>query len=111
INPPASFLSGPLRVVQSVREHRHMVASFIRRDLRLKYRDTALGFFWSLLEPLLLSAVYFVLFSIISGRQDKAYSLWIVLGVVTWGLFSSSLSGALGSLTKNEGMIKQVYFP
>src|SRR5690606_31907276 len=111
INPPGRFLSGPLAVWRSVREHRHMVSSFIGRDMRLKYRDSALGYFWSLLEPLLLSAVYFVLYVIIAGRPEKAYALWIVLGVITWGCFARTLTGALTSLTKNEGMIKQVYFP
>jgi lipopolysaccharide transport system permease protein len=111
INPPTSFLSGPLRIARSVRDHRPLVWSFIQRDLRLRYRNSALGYFWSLLEPLLLSAVYFLLFVIVAGSPDKAHALWIILGVITWKFFSTTLTGALSSLTKNEGMIKQVYFP
>ena len=111
INPRTPFLGGPLRIWRSVREHRQLVSSFIQRDLRLRYRNSALGYFWSLLEPLMLSAVYFLLFVIIAGQPEEAYALWVVLGVITWSFFSKTLQSALTSLTKNEGMIKQVYFP
>jgi ABC-type polysaccharide/polyol phosphate export permease len=111
VNPPAGFLSGPWRIWRSVREHRHLVSNFIQRDLRLKYRSSALGYFWSLLEPLMLSAVYYLLYVLIAGNPEKKHALWIILGVITWQLFAKALDGALCSLTRNEGLIKQVYFP
>jgi lipopolysaccharide transport system permease protein len=111
INAPVSFLDGPRQIWRNVREHRHLLSSFIQRDVRLKYRDSAFGYFWSLLEPLMLSGVYFLLFVIIAGKPDARYPLWIILGVITWQLFAKGLSDSLTCLTRNEGMIKQVYFP
>jgi ABC-type polysaccharide/polyol phosphate export permease len=111
VNPQVPFWAGPVRMWRNLREHRHIVSNFIQRDLRLKYRDSAFGFFWSLLEPLLLSAVYFVLFVIVAGTPQPKVPFWIIVGVITWGLFSNALTSALGSLTKNEGLIKQIYFP
>tara|TARA_B100001971_G_C18166323_1_gene524411 strand:- start:488 stop:1258 length:771 start_codon:yes stop_codon:yes gene_type:complete len=96
---------------QDIKKHHHLASNFIMRDLRLKYRNSMLGYFWSLLEPLLLSGVYFVLFVIISGSPEPNYPLWVIVGVITWGYFSQSLNGAITSLTHNAGLIKQVYFP
>lgn len=111
INPPVGFFSGLLQMGRNVRQHRHLISSFIQRDIRLRYRDSTLGYFWSLFEPLMLSGVYFVLYVIVAGKPDPRYPLWIILGVMTWGFFSKALSDSLVCLTKNEGMIKQVYFP
>jgi homopolymeric O-antigen transport system permease protein len=111
VHPPVRFWSGPLQIWRSLREHRHLVANFMERDIRLKFRDSALGYFWSLLEPLLMSAVYYLLYVIIAGNPEKRHALWIILGVITWQFFAKALSGALISISKNEALIKQVYFP
>lgn len=111
INKSKSFWSGPLTIWENIREHYYLIANFIQRDLRLKYRNSILGYFWSLLEPLMLSGVYFVLFVIIRGSPEPNYPLWVIIGVICWGHFSQSLNGSITSLTDNSGLIKQVYFP
>jgi lipopolysaccharide transport system permease protein len=110
-NPPPSLLGGLGRMVRDLRRHRHLVANFISRDIRLKYRDSRLGYVWSVLEPLLMTGVYVVLFSVIAGKPQKLYPLWVVVGVITWNFFGKALTGSLTALTGNEGIIKQVYFP
>ena len=102
---------GPVTVLQNIREYNYLLSNFIKRDIRLKYRNSFLGYFWSLLEPLLLSAVYYLLFIIIANNPEKEYPLWVILGVITWSFFSRSLTGCIASLTKNSAMIKQIYFP
>tara|TARA_B100001750_G_scaffold116413_1_gene92244 strand:+ start:270 stop:1100 length:831 start_codon:yes stop_codon:yes gene_type:complete len=111
INPSAPFLSGPLTVIRNMYRRRRIVFNFIKRDIRLKYRNSSLGYFWSLLEPLLLSAVYFILFTIITDRPREDYALLVILGVISWTLFSRGLKSSISSLTHNEMMIKQVYLP
>ena len=111
INKNKSFWLGPLTIWKNIREHHYLISNFIQRDLRLKYRNSLLGYFWSLLEPLMLSGVYFVLFVIIKGSPEPNYPLWVILGVIIWGHFSQSLNGSIGSLTQNSELIKQVYFP
>ena len=110
-NPVKHFIMGPITVCQNIRKHNYLLSNFINRDLTLKYRNSFLGYFWSLLEPLLLSAVYYLLFIIIAENPQEEYPLWVILGVITWSFFSRSLTGAIASLTKNSGMIKQIYFP
>lgn len=110
-NPVKHFLLGTITVIQNIRKYNYLISNFIKRDLRLKYRNSFLGYFWSLLEPLLLSAVYYLLFIIIANNPQKEYPLWVILGVITWTFFSRSLTGGIASLTKNSAMIKQIYFP
>lgn len=110
-NPRPSLVGGLGRMVRDVRRHRHLVSNFIQRDIRLKYRNSSLGYFWSILEPLLMTGVYVVLFTVIAGKPEPLYPLWVVIGVITWSFFGKALTGSLTSLTGHEGIIKQVYFP
>src|SRR5262245_35515911 len=87
INPQVSFLAGPRQMWRGIRQHRQLVTNFIQRDFRLRYRNSSLGYFWSLLQPLMLSAVYFLLYVIIAGKPEARAPLWIFLGVVTWTFF------------------------
>ena len=111
INPRVHFLAGPWQMWRNLRAHRHIVSNFISRDIRLKYRDSAFGFFWSLLEPLGLAAVFFIMFVIVLERPQPRAPLHIIMGVIVWGLFSRTLTSALTSISKNGGTIKSVYFP
>jgi ABC-type polysaccharide/polyol phosphate export permease len=111
VNPRVPFLRGPLELLRSLRTHRHLTANFIARDIRLKYRESALGYVWSLLEPLMLAAVYYFLYVVLAQNHDPRQPLWIILGVITWQCFAKTVNGVLGCLTRNEALIKQVYFP
>ena len=111
VNPPVPLLAGPVQMCRNLWAHRHLLSSFVQRDLRLRYRDTAFGYFWSLLEPLLLSGVFFLLYVILAGTPEPRVPLWIIVGVITWQLFSKTLTGTVTSLTKNDSIIKQAYFP
>jgi len=110
-NPRPSFLGGLPRMFRDIKTHHHLVSNFISRDIRLKYRNSTLGYVWSILEPLLMTSIYVVLFGIIAGKPQPLYPLWVVIGVITWNFFGRALNGSLTTLTGNEGIIKQVYFP
>lgn len=111
VNPRIPLLHGPAAILRSLRSHRHLALNFIARDIRLKYRDSAIGYLWSLLEPLLLSAVYFFLYVVLAGTPDERHVFWIILGVITWQFFAKSLTSTVTCLTRNESMIKQIWFP
>jgi ABC-type polysaccharide/polyol phosphate export permease len=111
VNPPVPFLRGPLAIFRSLRTHRQLAVNFISRDMTLKYRSSALGYVWSLLEPLMLTAVYYFLYTVLAHSQDPLQPFNIILGVITWQCFAKITTGVLACLTKNESMLKQVYFP
>ena len=111
IHPKRAFLRGPMIVFNNIRDNKDMLSNFIQKDIRVRYRNSFLGYIWTVLQPLLLSGVYYFLFTILAGNPEELYPLWVLIGVITWGLFSKSLNGSITSLSRNAGMIKQIYFP
>ena len=110
-HPKTLLLSGPYLIWKNLTDYFPVLSNFIQRDIQLKYRNSLFGFFWSLLEPLILSGVYFILFIVIAGRTEPDYPLWVIIGVITWTFFSKILNGSVVALTRNGELIKQVYFP
>lgn len=110
-NPIKHFLLGPWTIWLNIKKYNYLINNFVMRDLRLKYRNSFMGYVWSLLEPLLLAGVYYLLFIIIANNPEERYPLWVILGVLTWSFFARSLNRAIASLTQNSAMIKQIYFP
>jgi len=80
-------------------------------DLKVKYRNSVLGILWSLIEPLLLLGVFFVVFSTIFKFDIENFILYLLLGLITWNFFKNGTSLALGSITNRSAFISQIYFP
>ncbi|MDA0716203.1 MAG: ABC transporter permease [archaeon] len=101
----------PLLNLSVVLKHRFLVRNLVRREIRGKYRNAALGYLWTVLEPMLLASVYYFLFVMIAGNPDELYPIWVLLGVIVWSCFGRSLTGSVTSLTSNRQTIHLVYFP
>ena len=110
-NPEISFFAGPIACIQTLFNDWYLIRNLVKKDLRARYKRAALGYGWTFLEPFLLSAVYYALFTILAGNPEKLYSMWVLLGVIVWGHFSRSLQGTVACLSRGGGLIKQVYFP
>ncbi|MCB9645356.1 MAG: ABC transporter permease [Deltaproteobacteria bacterium] len=100
-----------LSVVHSLREHRFVLQNFISRDLKVKYRGTAFGYLWSLLEPLSLVLVYYFVFQVIARRGGAAYPLVVALGVFAYNFMASVVQGGASALVSNASLIRRVYLP
>ena len=92
-------------------KHRFLIRNLVSREVRGKYRNAVLGYGWTVIEPALLTVVYFFLFFMLVGNPDKLYSVWVLVGIVIWGCFGKSLQASVTSLTRNKNMIHIVYFP
>jgi lipopolysaccharide transport system permease protein len=94
-------------------ERRELLFFFVWRDLKVRYKQTAFGAAWAVLQPLLLMAV----FSVSVGRLPNVappglpYPLFVFVGLVPWTLFSQSLMAASDSLVVSQAIITKVYFP
>jgi lipopolysaccharide transport system permease protein len=91
---------------------RELVYFLALRDVKVRYKQTALGVAWVLLQPLLAMGI----FSIIFGQRGLStsglpYPLFVVSGLVPWFYFSNATSGASGSVVGNTQLISKVYFP
>jgi len=94
--------------------YRELFASLFQRDLRAKYKGSALGLVWTLALPLTLMLVYLVVFSVMwkaSATDVDHYWLFLLCGLPPWVFFSSSLQSSARSLVENDGLIRKVRFP
>ncbi|MDO8478773.1 MAG: ABC transporter permease [Candidatus Rokubacteria bacterium] len=88
-----------------------MVQILILRELKARYRGTALGFLWSFVNPLVLMVVYVWVFSVYFRVDMEHYSVFLLSGILPWNCFSSGLNEATNSIISNGGLIKKVYLP
>ena len=93
IGTKSKAMFAPLHTLTEVRTNRFLVRNLIRREVRGRYRNAALGYAWTVIEPALLASVYWFLFIMLSGNPDKMYAVWVLLGVIVWGCFSKSPEG------------------
>ena len=100
-----------ISTVSSVFSARPLIRTIMHRDLRLRYHSSILGYLWTLIEPLLLAAAYYLVFVIIRGYAEVRYPLWVLTGILTWSMFTKTTRFGVNSLVKNAGLIQQVYFP
>ncbi|MEP6909581.1 MAG: ABC transporter permease [Actinomycetota bacterium] len=86
--------------------------NLFRRELRVKYRGSMLGIAWTLINPLVLMAVYTVVFSVLwKAVSIRHYPLFVLSGLVTWVFFQGTLQMACSSLLGQASLVKQVRFP
>lgn len=92
--------------------YRNLIVNLAARDLRLKYRRSLLGAAWSLLNPLIMMAIYFLIFGVFT-RFVNLHQYWAFLltGLLPWLFFANSLSSATTVLTTNQSLVAKVYFP
>lgn len=88
-----------------------LLVGLVRKDLKVKYQGSALGFLWSLANPLLLLAVYSFVFQVVFPAGVPSFGIYLMSGLLVWNAFSGSLSAAAGSVVGNAGLVKKVRFP
>ena len=92
---------------------RDLLHAFAVRDIRLRYRQTALGVSWVVLQPLLSALIFAVVFGFIAKMpsQGVPYFLIAFSGMMGWTLFQGNLTRVTPSLVANAGLVRKIYFP
>lgn len=96
------------------KKYKNLLTELTRKNVKLKYRNSWLGIFWSFLQPLLNMAVLSVVFSGIFGRSDEyviCYPVFLFTGRLLYDFFTSSTKQAMTSFRRNAAIIKKVYVP
>ena len=92
--------------------HRQLIAALTARDLKARYRGSVLGYFWSLANPLLLLAVYTLVFTkFFPTNVVQPYPLFLFSGILPWTFFAAAVLESTTSISANAGLIKKVMFP
>jgi lipopolysaccharide transport system permease protein len=92
-------------------QYRDLVRNLVAKDLRVRYQGAALGFLWSLGNPLAMILIYDFVFTHVFRSDLPNYILYLVIGVLHYNLFSQSLMQSCESLTGASGLLQKIYFP
>jgi lipopolysaccharide transport system permease protein len=80
-------------------------------DFRLKYHDSALGYMWSMLNPMMMFGIYYFVFTKIFKSQIVYYPLFLLAGIISYSFFQDCTFSAMSSLGNKAGIMKKIYFP
>lgn len=109
----SSGFRGSVKQVANIFRHREMLSLLVRRDLKSRYKDSALGFLWTLVRPLTQLLIYFIVIGQFLGAAKGIpdFAIYVFTGLTAYSLFSETVSSATGSIVANSGLIKKVYLP
>lgn len=100
-----------MKILKEIYNYREMIYSLVRKDLRGRYKGSALGFLWTFVNPLLQLIVYTLVFSTIMRSEIKDFYLFLFVALIPWIFFSSSLTGGANIIMGQKDMVKKIYFP
>ncbi len=112
-------ITGTTRPRSSIWSYRSLIWNFAQRDLKSRFKGTALGWAWSLMLPLATLATYSVVFSVVfravppdfgNGAAGN-FTVWLMAGLVPWSLFMISVNTAIPTLLANGPLLQKIYFP
>jgi len=94
-------------------DYRELGVFLVWRDLKVRFRQTALGVAWAVVQPLLLTAIFTIFLNRVAGiySYDLPYAVFALTGVVPWTLFSQALMTSSQSLVDSANILTKVYFP
>jgi lipopolysaccharide transport system permease protein len=110
ISPPKKWIPVNLRELWNYRE---LLYSFTWRDVKIRYKQTALGFLWAIIQPLFMMLIFTVFF----GRLAKIpsdgvpYPLFVLAALLPWTLFAEGITRSTNSMITNANIMTKVYFP
>jgi ABC-2 type transport system permease protein len=100
-----------LRRLVAIYRYRELLAGLVRKELKVKYKNSALGAIWSMLNPALYLVVFYVVFQIFLKSGIPKFAIFLLSGLLVWNFFSTALMGATTSVVTNAALVKKVSFP
>jgi lipopolysaccharide transport system permease protein len=100
--------------IREIWSYKELFYFFTWRDVKVKYKQTYLGFAWAVLQPTIMMFVFTFVFGKMIGQQTKSsipYPVFVYTGLMMWGIFSGGLMAAGNSMINNANIIKKIYFP
>lgn len=91
--------------------YRELLVGLVRKELKVKYKNSALGFFWSMLNPALYLVVFYVVFQLVLKNGIPYFAIYLLSGLLVWNLFSTALAASTGAIVGNAAIVKKVSFP
>lgn len=109
-----NFLADKWAKIEHILQYRDLIHNLVLRDLKVRYRNSALGVLWSLMNPLLMMLVFTLVFTVMAPVRSgelQNFPVFVLCALLPWNFFSQSIIGATGSIVTNGVLLKKVYFP
>ncbi len=97
--------------IKTLLRYRELVISLVSKELKARYRGSALGMLWTFLNPLLLLLVYALVFSVYMRMEMENYTVFMFTGLLPWIWFSTSMMEGVNSVTASGALITKSMFP
>jgi ABC-2 type transport system permease protein len=91
--------------------HRELLYNMTKKELKVKYKRSVLGFVWSFMTPIIMLAVFGLVFALLVKNNMSWFAVYLMSGLLPWLFFVNSLMQSVGSVVGNPGLVKKVYFP
>jgi len=101
-----------MQLIRQIVARRELLWILVVRNLKIRYKQSVLGFFWSLLAPLLLIVIYAIFAAILRFNTGRPHYLqFLVIGIVIWQFLAMCLNDSLGAVVGNANLVKKTAFP
>jgi lipopolysaccharide transport system permease protein len=99
--------------VREIWQYRDLLYYLVWRDIKVRYKQTALGVAWAILQPMMMMIVFNFFFSRMAGGTSSAvpYSLFVFTGILPWTFFSGAIGSGGQSIVGGQNLVKKVFFP
>lgn len=113
VGPQPGLVTGTKSSLRDIHRYRELLVLLVRRELRARYKNSSLGFLWSLFKPISQLLIYFVVIGKFLGaaRSTPEFAIFVFSGLTMWALFNETVSGGAASVVANSGLVKKVYLP
>ncbi len=100
-----------MTIIVNLWDYRHLIKKIAISDFKLRYKNSILGFFWSLLEPLLMLAVLYLVFTNFMRVKIEHYQLFLLMGIISWNMLGRGTTMSLNCILGKPSLVNKVYFP
>ena len=100
-----------MKVFKELYQYRELLKTNVIKEIRGKYKGSVLGVLWSFLNPLLMVAVYAIVFPYLMRSTQEHYLIFLITGIIPWIFFTTVVTSGCNCVWINGGIIKKVYFP
>ena len=107
----ASIRSPALHELRELWRYRDLLRLLVSNSIKTRYKRSALGVIWTLLNPLLTTIVLSIAFAQLFRFQIENYTIYLLIGLIFWGFFSQSTTQAMSTLIWGSSLIKRIYIP
>ncbi len=100
-----------MQIINNLWNYRYLTLKLAISEFKLRYKNSILGFFWSLLEPLLMLLVLYVVFTNLMKVSVEHYQLFLLMGIISWNMLSRGTTMSLNSILGKPSLVQKVFFP